>query len=235
MEERLRDEVERKRATEEKLRQAVDRHKAVLTQQDRNADRLLEVQRELRRKTKELGETNEKLEAANALLEMLSITDELTGLFNRRRFNEAFTMEVRRATRYHHSLSVIMLDIDHFKEVNDTHGHPAGDIVLKRLGAILRDHLRETDLVARYGGEEFVMVLPETTLEIARTIAERLRARIENETFRTDEKELRITVSMGLVSRQGTLEAEALLAEADEALYRAKSGGRNRVELAATG
>jgi len=236
MEERLRQEVERATAAEDKARMAMKRYKDNVVRQDEMTGRLIDTQRELRRKTTQLEEANLKLEKANVLLEKLSITDDLTGLDNRRHFDELFGTETRRATRYYHPLSVIMLDIDHFKEVNDTHGHQAGDKVLKRLGDILGQYLRETDIVARYGGEEFVMVLPETTPEIAERIASRLRESIEAESFPLgDGAEIKITVSMGVVSRRGQLEADALVAAADEALYEAKRTGRNRVVMAAAG
>ncbi|MFW5857464.1 MAG: diguanylate cyclase [Planctomycetota bacterium] len=240
-EEKMREEVEHARQAEEKMRTAVDRYKHMLSRQDELTEGLMNTQRELRQKKAELEESNRaleeskrKLEQVNALLERLSVTDDLTGLQNRRHFNEIFDLETRRAMRYYHPLSVIMLDIDHFKEVNDTYGHPAGDRVLQKLGQILRDHLRETDIIARYGGEEFIMALPETTPEIAHRVAERLRERIENESFGTENgKPLQITVSIGLVSRLGQLDAKDLVASADEALYRAKRAGRNRVVTAA--
>lgn len=240
-EEKMREEVEHAREAEEKMRVAADRYKHALTRQDELTMGLLNTQRELRQKkteleasNRELEESKRKLEEMNALLEKLSVTDELTGLENRRHFNELFDRETRRAMRYDHPLSVIMLDIDHFKDVNDTWGHPTGDLVLQHLGEILRDHLRETDIIARYGGEEFIMALPETTPEIAARVAERLRERVEDESFHTDDgREIRITVSIGVVSRMGDLDPRRLVASVDEALYKAKRGGRNRVEIAA--
>lgn len=226
----LREEMERSKAAEEQARTAVERHKEVLLQQDKVTERLIQAQKQLRQKQTELEEAYLQLQELNTRLEALSITDDLTGIHNRRHFDETFGLEVRRAARYHHSLSVIMLDIDHFKMVNDTYGHPAGDVVLKRLGAMLEQALRETDLVARYGGEEFVMALPETPSETATAIAERLRERVADEVFRAGEAELRITVSMGITTGAGEdMTPKALIGAADAALYEAKNAGRNRV------
>jgi two-component system cell cycle response regulator len=224
MEEQLRQEAERARKAEADARASAERHKANVRAQESMSQHMLEIQRDLMRKTNELEEAKERLTR-------LSVTDELTGLHNRRHFRERFELEVRRATRYYHPLSVIMLDIDHFKRVNDTHGHPVGDEVLQRLGHIIEEHLRETDIKARYGGEEFIMALPETTPEIARRIADRLRESIEEEVFETEAGPLSITASLGVASGLGDLDAESLVNQADKALYRAKRDGRNRVIL----
>ena len=138
-------------------------------------------------------------------------------------------MEIVRATRYHHPLSLIMLDIDLFKDVNDTYGHQVGDEVLRGLASILNQQVRETDILARYGGEEFVMMLSETDAESAKIIAERLRQNIETAVFIKNKPELRITVSMGVSSQKGTLDPSIILSAADEALYLAKRSGRNCV------
>ncbi|MHC4884284.1 MAG: diguanylate cyclase [Planctomycetota bacterium] len=217
MEEKIR--VEHSRANA-----AMERYKEVLNHQDEITNRLIQTQRDLKEKTAQLEE-------ANALLEKLSTTDELTSLPNRRFFNEAYEAEVRRSIRYNHALSVMMLDIDHFKSVNDTHGHPVGDLVLKELAKIFIDQLRETDIIGRYGGEEFSIVLPETTHQTAFMIADRLRERVSKEIFDPNGLALKITLSIGIACGFDDFEADNLLKEADVALYEAKKTGRNKVVL----
>ena len=173
-----------------------------------------------------------------ALHEVVSeqaVTDELTGLANNRAFRDVADQEAARARRFGHSLSLLMLDVDDFKKVNDTHGHPQGDEVLRRIGAILRAESRGIDAPARYGGEEFAVALPETGTEGAVELAERIRARIEAEEvpFTDRDGELRITASLGVASiPDSAADVRALVAAADAALYAAKRGGKNRVELA---
>jgi diguanylate cyclase (GGDEF)-like protein len=189
------------------------------------------------------------LQAAEALArtrlleraEKLATTDGLTGLFNRRTLQEQLAARMREAQRYRHPLSFLLIDIDHFKKVNDTCGHPAGDAVLRGVAAVAQDQARETDVVARYGGEEMALILPETDAAGARVIAERLRAAVEAARHATDAGPLRCTVSVGvstwpLSATSATAAADdevaALVEGADKALYRAKKAGRNRVESA---
>ena len=175
------------------------------------------------------------LREMNVQLEALSVTDMLTGLANRRRLMTRLEEEVQRARRYKTPLSVVMIDIDHFKLVNDTHGHAMGDEVLRNIGAMLKSSLRATDLAARYGGEELTLVLPHTDIPAALLVAENLREKFAAMDHVLDGVTLRKTVSMGVTARDGQNEvpdAEDLLKHADEALYRAKQGGRNRVEVA---
>ena len=163
--------------------------------------------------------------------ERLATTDGLTGLMNRRSLNAQLAARVREAQRYRRPLSLVLLDIDHFKKVNDTHGHPAGDAVLRGVAAVARAQARETDLVARYGGEEMALVLPETDAGGASTIAERLRAAVEGTAHATEHGTLRVTVSVGVATWPGGGQTpDELLTTADRALYRAKQTGRNRVE-----
>ena len=173
-----------------------------------------------------------QLEAANRELEALATTDGLTGLTNHRAFQERLAEEVRRAERYGTPLSVVFLDVDHFKGYNDRHGHPEGDAVLRGVAGLLRGTARETDMAARYGGEEFVIVLPQTDGGTALAVAERIRAAVEGAPW-----PLRpITASFGVAAlRQGVESSGDLIARADQALYQAKKGGRNRVALAACG
>lgn len=157
--------------------------------------------------------------------------DFLTGLLNRRAFLEQAENEWHRIRRYQTPASLLMLDIDHFKQINDTCGHRGGDVVLQKLADILRATVRDVDLVCRWGGEEFIALLPETTSPGARELAERLRLRVEETAIDcgAGPNTIRMTVSIGVVSVQTPTERlETLIAQADQALYRAKNGGRNR-------
>lgn len=161
----------------------------------------------------------------------ISVTDGLTGIYNRRYLMDALEREFSRASRHKEAFSLIMVDIDHFKKVNDTYGHQTGDVVLKETARILNDALRKSDTIGRYGGEEFCIILPETTLEGARAVAENLRALVEAHVFHSGDTSLRATASLGVSSFpvEGITSSADLLKRADEALYRAKEGGRNRV------
>jgi diguanylate cyclase (GGDEF)-like protein len=165
-------------------------------------------------------------------VERQAVTDELTGLFNRRRFQEAMATEVERARRFHQPLGLVLLDIDDFKQVNDTYGHQQGDVVLREVARVLRETAREIDEPARYGGEELAVVLPGTDLEGAYNLAERVRAGIENlELPLLDGRRgaLRITASFGVATLPGSADdTGGLFAAADDALYRAKREGKNR-------
>jgi diguanylate cyclase (GGDEF)-like protein len=159
----------------------------------------------------------------------LAIRDGLTGLHNYRYFWEVLQREVQLARRYRHPLSLLFLDIDDFKKVNDTLGHPVGDSVLKTLGNYLQRAVRQADLICRYGGEEFVILLAETNSREARISAERLRQGISQLSVPLPDKELHFTVSIGVAELQPGMEGEGLVKAADVALYRAKQGGKNRV------
>jgi diguanylate cyclase (GGDEF)-like protein len=183
----------------------------------------------LREGREALDAANETLRRKNEELERLSVTDGLTGLYNRRRLMEAVNDEARRSQRLKHTFAVLMVDVDHFKKYNDSFGHPAGDTVLARVAAILREATREVDHVARYGGEEFLVMLPETGMPEALDISERIRARIGEEVFHGR----RMTVSIGVAEfpLHGDT-PEQVIAAADEALYEAKREGRDRVRRA---
>ncbi|OGP59102.1 MAG: hypothetical protein A2V67_08160 [Deltaproteobacteria bacterium RBG_13_61_14] len=163
----------------------------------------------------------------------LSNRDELTNLYNRRYFFERFEKEVERAKRYERILSLIMIDIDHFKNYNDSFGHLMGDALLQKLAQIMEQNLRKADVLARYGGEEFFILLPETDKEQARQVAEKLRRTVEEYDFHADRTELqkgKVTITLGLASLpRDALEALSLLDLADKALYFGKAQGRNRV------
>lgn len=173
--------------------------------------------------------------ADNARLEQLAQTDPLTQLLNRRALTERITAEMERALRYDSSLALLMIDLDHFKSVNDTYGHLVGDDVLRDIATLLTQTLRTTDVAARYGGEEFLALLPETDDAGAEAFAERIRAAIEAHAFgtRLDQPGLRLTASIGVASFPAARieSVEDLYARADAALYRAKADGRNRVRL----
>jgi two-component system cell cycle response regulator len=163
----------------------------------------------------------------------LSITDGLTGLWNRRQFDLRAIGEVQRAVRFSESFGVVMVDLDRFKVINDTYGHQTGDAVLVELARRLTEATRDVDLVARFGGEEFILMLPNTTCAGACIVGEKLRERIGEDPFVVDDLALDVTVSVGVASypEHGSTVKE-LVAAADSALYRAKAGGRDRVEAA---
>lgn len=161
-----------------------------------------------------------------------SYTDALTGLYNRRFLEKRFSEELSRARRANIPLACLMLDIDHFKSINDIHGHDIGDLVLQDVSLILKKNLREYDTVARYGGEEFVIILPSTEYHDAITVAEKIRRAVEKIIIQKDDTMIHTTISIGVYGATGKrLEqnAEQFIRKADEALYRAKGLGRNRV------
>jgi diguanylate cyclase (GGDEF)-like protein len=191
--------------------------------------RLVAQNREL---VEQLQKANEELQQANAVLKEMALKDGLTSLFNHRYFQEMLAVEIARSRRYEKPCSIVFMDVDNFKTFNDTHGHPEGDKLLKKLASILVGSVRCTDVAARYGGEEFVLLLPETPKEGAMKIAEALRAKVEAEPFPGREKQPlgKVTISVGVACypEDGT-DAPSLLAFADQLLYQAKRGGRNRV------
>ncbi len=159
-------------------------------------------------------------------LKLLSQTDPLTQVFNRVKFNDSLNREMNRSKRYQTDLSLIMIDIDYFKEINDTYGHDMGDDVLKMLAVLLKESTREPDICARWGGEEFMLLLPHTNLENASKLAERIRARIEKKLFKTGRT---VTGSFGVTQFVDTDNDETFTKRVDRALYMAKEKGRNRV------
>jgi two-component system cell cycle response regulator len=175
----------------------------------------------------------QSLRNANTQIEKLSITDPLTGIFNRRYLHDRLPLESARARRYGQSLSVVMADLDHFKTINDTYGHQTGDVVLQHSVALARSALRKSDWMARYGGEEFVIVLPETHIQGAYAVAERVRRLCAETPVLVADTQLIMTASFGVSGIDGIPpskeDAEVILREADKALYESKRAGRNRV------
>ncbi len=173
------------------------------------------------------------LRRSNELLLELSNTDHLTGLFNRRYMMDALDREVQRCIRNGGNMSLIMLDIDHFKMVNDTYGHLQGDVVLQMVATQLQKELRSYDCAARYGGEEFIAILPDSALKEALFVAERIRMSVQALKFSGTLSPLNITSSLGVASfpATGVSTVDTFIKQADDALYRAKSNGRNRVEF----
>lgn len=161
-----------------------------------------------------------------------AVKDPLTGCYNRRQFQELAAKEIRRAWRYNSTFTLIMLDIDHFKKVNDMHGHAAGDEVLKALAACITGTLRTSDIFARYGGEEFIILLPETTIENGYLVAERIRERVAALMVPVSESEnIRFTISLGIVESTFSSDINELTKYADAALYTSKESGRNRTTV----
>lgn len=179
----------------------------------------------------ELEERGRQLLEANERLRHMSQTDALTGLDNRRNLEERLNEMFEHAKRLNEPFACVMCDLDRFKSVNDTHGHQAGDAVLKQFARILRDEVREIDRAGRYGGEEFMLLLPGTVLDAAVTFAERVRKRVEGHTFTFEGIQIRRTASFGVSAwpHPRVSDCEGLMRAADEALYVAKETGRNRV------
>jgi diguanylate cyclase (GGDEF)-like protein len=191
----------------------------------------------LRTETERRLELMQKLRQTNEELERLSALDGLTGLANRRRFDETMKIEWGRAARQREELAIIMLDLDHFKGYNDRYGHPEGDEALRRVAGVLRSVAgRSADLTARYGGEEFVVLLPGTGIEGAVTVAERIRSGVEalDLTIARTRVAAKLTVSLGVAAAvpEPNTDAADLVATADRALYRAKREGRNCIRRA---
>jgi two-component system cell cycle response regulator len=179
-------------------------------------------------------ELEKNLREANKKIKILSITDPLTGCFNRGYMTKRLSQEIKRGMRYNHPLSVVFCDIDHFKEVNDTYGHQAGDYILKEFVRCILDTIRdELDWLSRYGGEEFLIVLPETNLDQAYRVAERIRKRIAQQEIIWKEEVIHLTASFGVTGIDNyepeiEITPETLIQQADKNMYRSKQEGRNR-------
>jgi diguanylate cyclase (GGDEF)-like protein len=189
--------------------------------------------RTIHERTEELRGALLDVEKARGEAEALSLLDPLTGLYNRRHFFSLAEREMERNARNHNPVSVIMLDIDHFKAINDTHGHQAGDMVLQEVSAKIRETIRAADTPCRYGGEEFAILLPETDLTVSEVIGWRIQQAIEAMRFDKSEGAIMITASVGIASLSAGdyRKVDVLVGMADQALYEAKKAGRNQVRL----
>lgn len=178
----------------------------------------------------EQKKADEQIRELNAKLEHLAMTDELTGLMNRRSFLIQCEKEISRSQRHKTPLSLLLLDIDRFKTINDKYGHDIGDFVLQRFSHILVENLREIDMVARMGGEEFSVLLPNTVAKDAVKLAERIRLAVEQESYQIQNQITSMTISIGVASYdKNTSDLETIIKYADRSMYQAKKQGRNRV------
>ena len=192
------------------------------------------LERRVEERTAQLSQANTRLSALNQQLEALSITDSLTHAYNRRYFLARLRDACKRARRYGNRVALLMMDVDHFKQINDTKGHVAGDAVLEHVAEVIQNRLRDTDVFGRYGGEEFCLLAAGADHDNAVLLGERLRAAVEANPYVFEGTEIRVTISVGVASWEPALgqDAEALVRLADSALYRAKAEGRNRVSAA---
>jgi diguanylate cyclase (GGDEF)-like protein len=163
-------------------------------------------------------------------IQQMAITDTLTGINNRRGFELLARQQIKHAQRYEHTMCFLMLDLDHFKNVNDHYGHPAGDQVLVEVSSRLADTLREADLLGRYGGEEFTILLTNCSQDEGKSIGNRLLERVREKPVLTETGEIPVTLSIGLACGESRLTLEALIEKADQALYRAKQAGRDQMQ-----
>ncbi|MGC9097857.1 MAG: GGDEF domain-containing protein [Dictyoglomus sp.] len=175
---------------------------------------------------KEMYKKNLELSNLNKKLEELSIKDDLTGLYNRRKMDQELEKCLYIWERYNRPFSIIIIDIDDFKKINDTYGHLIGDMVLEKISKIIRENIRKSDIASRWGGEEFLILLPETNLQNATLVAEAFRRKIEEANFGIDEK---ITVSVGVANIENNESIDSLIQRADKNLYKAKEYGKNKV------
>jgi diguanylate cyclase (GGDEF)-like protein len=217
---------------------------AMVSQLEENRQRLEAKRAELARLNENLEteiqrrqQTEASLRQSEELYRQLAITDPLTGIFNRRHFFQVAQRELQRSYRYRHPFSVVIFDLDHFKQVNDDYGHAVGDQVLRAFAQLVSQGIRSVDIFARYGGEEFILLLPETGLKAALAVAQRLQLRVAAAPLPVLTRSLPITVSGGVCGLEGAgLQVapppellDQLISQADQALYQAKDGGRNRI------
>ncbi len=203
---------------------------AVMKEKDTIVHELTESKKMLEKYSTNL---EEMVEQRTEILKWLSITDPLTGLYNRRYFIEQIELEFKRSKRYSRDLSLLMLDIDHFKLVNDNYGHQIGDIVLRKISSVIINLLRDSDLAFRYGGEEFMIILPETKSEDAINVAERMKQEIMNTQHNYSSINFTVTASFGIVSIKDMIDKfetiDDIIKKVDDNLYKAKNSGRNTI------
>jgi two-component system cell cycle response regulator len=178
--------------------------------------------------TLERAHLRNDVKKAQAKMAEMSTVDDLTNLHNRRYFIEALEGEFERANRYESEMALIMMDLDNFKEINDTYGHPVGDMVLSEIGRILKEHVRRNDIACRYGGEEFAVILSSVSRDNIYAAYERFREMVSKQPFEYETKKLHITISIGIAFSNDAELINDLLAHADQALYQAKEAGRNK-------
>ncbi len=218
--------IKTSKSVQEILQEANIRLSLINLNYDQMNKQLIEAKIHLENLTREL-------EKKNKILDNLANIDGLTGIYNHRYFQTVLDQEISRSLRYNNSISILMIDIDHFKQINDTYGHQVGDFVLAEFSKTLQEHIRKYDILARYGGEEFVIILPESTTEQALIVAEKLRTILEQTTFQDNREKYQVTASFGLSScspaTEDSFDKNTLLHQADQALYEAKDKGRNQV------
>ena len=193
------------------------------------ADRMARQRNQLKVTKRELQQSIEERQEALQKLAVIALTDDLTQLMNRRAMNRQLARELERKKRYDFHASVLLIDVDHFKQVNDTHGHDCGDYVLKKFSELLTDELREVDYISRWGGEEFLIILSETELTKAEQVADRLLSKISHSPINYHSESLKVSFSGGLIEIDAKLNIEENLKKVDELLYKAKQNGRNQI------
>lgn len=231
---RLNDEIREQKNETEKVAEEYRRQRELAIEM---SEKFAKANLELIKAQEEIKLKNTKLEAVNKKLEQLSITDGLTGFFNHRHMKQILENEIGRAKRYNLSLSVLMVDLDRFKEVNDTHGHLFGDTVLRRSAEIIRRNIRETDFPTRYGGDEFLIILPHTGLDRAKFLAKRIHSDLRGHPFLPPNGEKfhqSASIGIGYYPHAQIEDPEGLIKVVDEALYSAKEQGRDRIVVAAS-
>jgi diguanylate cyclase (GGDEF)-like protein len=202
-----------------------------VAEEERLSSLVLDQNQNLKEAYEKIRKLNEELEKANRELEQIAAFDSLSGLLNRRSLFHRISVEIERSIRLDVPLAGLMIDIDHFKDVNDNHGHQCGDLVIREIGARLQGDLRKYDYAGRYGGEEFFVVLSNSTEQQAMNISERFRKHMEETTVTCSGESIRVTVSIGVARyRQGESQ-ESWIERADRAMYQAKQAGRNRIVL----